>query len=165
MANRTTLLAQLQALITDNTSKQNSATKVRQILTAIINSALNTTDDASTFISPSLYEYTALTTPTGATPTVTIDCASKAVVSRNLEITDDSTGNVTLALSNATNGTTLTLVVTNSDVIDRSIIIPAAAAHIDFSGNSKTALIPTLKRAVFGVTYNGSLYCWTVVIE
>jgi len=165
MSSKATLLAQLQSLITDALNKQNTAAKVRTILTAIINSSFNTTDDASAFVAPELYTYSALTTPTGATPTVTIDCDNKVVVSRNLSVTSGSTSDVTLALSNAINGTTLTLIVTNSDAGSRNVLIPAAAAHIDFSGNAKTVAIPNGKRAVFGVTYNGSLYCWTVAIE
>lgn len=111
------------------------------------------------------YEYTALTTPTGAAPTVTIDCASANIVSKNLGLDDTSTGDVTLAVSNAVNGTTGTLIITNSDAISRNVLLPASSAHIDFSGNAKTIAIAAAKRAVLGFTFNGSVYAWTGSVE
>lgn len=108
--------------------------------------------------------YVPITTPTGATPTVNLDGNNENFPAYKLTIDNTSTGNVTFTVSNFSNGTTYTLLLKNSDSIQRSLIVPSASSHIIYNNaDSKTLPIPNGRRAIIAISYDGTEYHWSIL--
>lgn len=102
--------------------------------------------------------YNDAVTPTGTAPTVTFDFVEKIDQQNQMNITNGSTGDITIAVANHTNGSAMTIIVHNTDAVSRNVKIPASDVGIGIA--SHTVAVPAGKYAVLCVSYVGTVGFW-----